>query len=55
MEKERMTVREAGRKGGLATKKAHGRDFFVKIGGKGGRQTRRLVEVGKRVLVNNKD
>ena len=33
--KEELTVREAGRKGGLAVLKNRGRQFFIEIGVKG--------------------
>ncbi|MFZ5376187.1 MAG: KGG domain-containing protein [Patescibacteria group bacterium] len=33
----RMTVEEAGRKGGEATSRSHDRDFYQKIGQKGGK------------------
>lgn len=36
-----MTVEEAGRKGGLATAKAHGPEFYSKIGKKGGQNSHR--------------
>ncbi len=36
-----MTVQEAGRKGGEATKKSHGSDFYSRIGKKGGQRSRR--------------
>lgn len=35
-----MTVREAGLKGGLATKARHGPEFYERIGKKGGETTR---------------
>ncbi len=42
-----MTVREAGRKGGLKTKKNHDRNFFKEIGKKGGMaNARKLIEEG---------
>ena len=34
----RMTRADAGRKGGLSTKKRHGADFYQKIGRKGGKK-----------------
>lgn len=51
----RMTVAEAGRKGGQRTKEAHGPDFYHKIGQKGGRigghkggqRVRELIEKGR--------
>jgi general stress protein YciG len=36
-----MTVQEAGRKGGEATKRSHGSDFYSRIGKKGGQRSRR--------------
>ncbi len=35
-----MTVREAGRKGGTATRERHGPEFYETIGKKGGQATR---------------
>ncbi len=40
--KEKITVAEAGARGGRATLEARGRDFFRKIGSKGGQQTAKL-------------
>ncbi len=37
---EQLTVREAGRRGGLAVLNSRGRDFFVKIGRLGQASTR---------------
>jgi uncharacterized protein len=34
-----MTVQEAGRKGGEATSRTHGREFYQEIGRKGGETT----------------
>jgi len=53
--KGKMTVAEAGRKGGLKTAETHGEEFYSeigrkggKIGGpKGGRRVRELIEEGK--------
>ena len=39
-EKGGMTVREAGRKGGRATKARHGPQFYEMIGKKGGETTK---------------
>jgi general stress protein YciG len=36
-----MTVQEAGRKGGQATKRTHGSEFYSRIGKKGGQRSRR--------------
>jgi general stress protein YciG len=33
----KMTTREAGKKGGEATARTHGREFYEAIGSKGGR------------------
>jgi len=41
-EKERITVGEAGRRGGRATLESHGADFFKRIGKKGGQRTVKL-------------
>lgn len=38
-EKGRMTVREAGQKGGRTTFKKHGPEFYESIGKKGGQAT----------------
>ncbi|MBM2820378.1 MAG: hypothetical protein HW405_138 [Candidatus Berkelbacteria bacterium] len=40
-EKGTMTVREAGRKGGKATRASHGPEFYRDIGHKGGTTTMR--------------
>jgi len=40
-EKGGMTVREAGRKGGRATKARHGPGFYGSIGRKGGETTKK--------------
>lgn len=56
MEKKgKMTVAEAGRKGGLRTSATHGEEFYSEIGRKGGRiggpkggqRVRKLIEEGK--------
>lgn len=44
------TVQDAGRKGGLATARSHDHDFFVKIGKKGGKRIKALIEAGKQSL-----
>jgi len=57
-ERGTMSVREAGRrggviggkKGGLATKRKYGHDFYEAIGRKGGQKVKRLIEAGKRAL-----
>jgi len=43
-----MTVQEAGRKGGLRTAQTHGKEFYEKIGHKGGQKVKELIEEGKR-------
>ena len=49
-----MTVREAGRKGGMRTSQTHGRDFYEQIGHKGGQKggpkVRALIAAGKKAL-----
>ena len=49
-----MTVREAGRKGGMRTSQTHGRDFYEQIGHKGGQRggpkVRELIDAGKKAL-----
>ena len=49
-----MTVREAGRKGGLRTSATHGHDFYQEIGHKGGLKggpkVRDLIQAGKKAL-----
>jgi general stress protein YciG len=49
--KESMSVNEAGRRGGEATSKTHGREFYEEIGHKGGeiggQRVRELIEEGK--------
>ncbi|HMK47218.1 MAG TPA: Em GEA1 (EM1) [Methanocella sp.] len=46
-----MSVKEAGRKGGLATSRSHDREFYEQIGHKGGlkggQRVRELIEKGK--------
>ena len=44
----RMTVREAGRKGGAVTARRHGSGFYEEIGRKGGQRVKELIEQGKR-------
>jgi uncharacterized protein len=43
----KMTVEEAGRKGGEKTAETHGREFYSEIGSKGGQTVRRLIQEGK--------
>ncbi|MCL6519358.1 MAG: Em GEA1 (EM1) [Armatimonadota bacterium] len=49
-----MTVREAGRKGGLRTSQTHGHEFYQSIGHKGGikggPKVKQLIEAGKKAL-----
>jgi len=45
--KGKMTVAEAGRKGGEKTARTHGEEFYSEIGRKGGQRVRRLVQEGK--------
>ena len=45
--KGRMTVEEAGRKGGETVKRKYGRDFYEEIGHKGGQKVVELIERGK--------
>jgi uncharacterized protein len=55
-EKGKMTVEEAGRKGGLRTSETHGEEFYSEIGRKGGRiggpkggqRVRKLIAAGKK-------
>lgn len=42
-----MTVTEAGRKGGETTREKHGPEFFRRIGARGGKRMRELIEKGK--------
>ncbi len=50
-EKGKMTVSEAGRKGGETTSKKYGPEFYEQIGHKGGekggRRVKELIEKGK--------
>ncbi len=49
--KSKMTVAEAGRKGGQKggrrTAETHGREFYEQIGSKGGHRVRELIHEGK--------
>jgi len=49
-QKPSMTVREAGRKGGMVTSERHSRQFYEEIGKKGGQKVKELIEQGKRAL-----
>ncbi len=46
--KGKMTVQEAGKKGGMKTAQTHGREFYEKIGQKGGQKIKELIEEGKK-------
>jgi general stress protein YciG len=45
--KGKMTVAEAGRKGGNTVKKKYGHSFYEEIGRKGGEKVAALIERGK--------
>ncbi|MCL5094144.1 MAG: Em GEA1 (EM1) [Patescibacteria group bacterium] len=47
-QKGKMTVQEAGRKGGRATSSTRGREFYQEIGRKGGQRVRSLINKGKK-------
>jgi general stress protein YciG len=53
VEKGNISVREAGRRGGMATSKSHDHQFYEEIGhkggSKGGQRVRELIERGKEV------
>lgn len=49
MKKGKMTVAEAGRKGGQMTSRSHGSEFYHQIGTKGGKTVQRLVKKGKMI------
>ena len=53
-EENAMTVRDAGRKGGMRTSETHGHDFYEQIGHKGGLKggpkVKSLIEAGKKAL-----
>jgi general stress protein YciG len=61
-EEGEMTVEEAGHRGGEATKRTHGHEFYEKIGHKGGEvggkkggeRVRELIEEGKESEGENK-
>lgn len=46
--KGKMSVSEAGRRGGRKTSETHGKDFYKKIGKQGGSRVRALIEAGKK-------
>ena len=58
MNKGEMTVREAGllggQKGGEATARTHGHEFYSEIGHKGGEKVRELVKKGEEMEANEK-
>lgn len=41
VEKEEITVAEAGRRGGIATRDRHGIEFYRQIGARGGETTKK--------------
>jgi general stress protein YciG len=45
--KGKMTVDEAGRRGGEKTASTYGKEFYSKIGKKGGQRVRKLIQEGK--------
>jgi len=47
-EKGKMTVAEAGKKGGTTTSKKYGPEFYSEIGHKGGQTVKRLIAEGKK-------
>lgn len=47
-EKGKMTVSEAGHKGGSTTARKYGHEFYEKIGRKGGQRVKDLIEKGKK-------
>ena len=54
-----MTVREAGKmggqKGGEATARTHGHDFYQEIGHKGGQKVREVVKKGEQSEGQNEE
>ena len=46
----KMTVAQAGRKGGLKVRDERGHDYYVEIGRKGGHKVRDLIAAGKLAL-----
>ena len=46
--KGKMTVAEAGRRGGKRTSATHGSEFYSEIGSKGGQKVRKLIREGRR-------
>lgn len=47
-EKGKMSVGEAGRRGGQTTAKKYGPGFYEQIGRKGGQKVRQLIQEGKK-------
>jgi general stress protein YciG len=49
-----MTVKDAGRKGGMRTSETHGHEFYENIGRKGGvkggPKVKSLIDAGKKAL-----
>lgn len=43
----KMTMAEAGRKGGMTTKQRHGHEYYVGIGKKGGAKVRELIDLAR--------
>lgn len=52
--KGKMTVQEAGRKGGQATSREHGPEFYHTIGTMGGKKVKEYIEMGKKVAKEGK-
>jgi general stress protein YciG len=52
--KGEISVREAGRRGGNATKAGHGHEFYESIGRKGGAKVKELIEKGKELIEKGK-
>ena len=48
-ERPAMTVQEAGRRGGAATKARYGPEFYEEIGRKGGSKVKSLLAEGRRL------
>lgn len=46
-ETKELTVREAGRRGGIATRDKHDHEHFVEIGRRGGQRVRELLRKWK--------
>jgi uncharacterized protein len=46
--KGKMSVSEAGRRGGQKTSETHGKDFYKKIGKQGGSRVKSLITAGKK-------